>query len=369
MIKIFSKYPRELAHNKRYGVFNIEEVIDIVNKYNGKTNIFISIYGFDKMNKVSKYGKEFYLGDYDTADVNIAFFDFANDNCYSNIIKAHKWLKSEKIKHRINFSGRKYHLYIFVKNSDKLKYKKDALYNLQVWVCDELNFTYGKEDHREKDNPDIDSKLMGNLSGLTRISNTFNPAGRRYCISLNEKTLYSGEENINELAKEQQYLKGTLFEGKCLDLLKFDKQRIDIFNEETNYGADIPQLKGKVEIGKEHFYPCVYKMITEGGYENTFFCAIWLKDKGFSYKEADVIFKKYLSGKHRRTFGYGDDYNHARLHDKALESVYADKDGKYLLPRCGTIFQNHMCPGRCENFEKHYFSRKKKMEVTENDKI
>ena len=358
-------FPREIGIPKRKVIYNWEEMKNTIDKYNGKSNLFTTIYGFKKIKtKIFYGGFKYIICDYDTAKVDKLFFDFANDNSYKNIIKSHNILTKQKIRHCINFSGRKYHLYVFVKNAHKCMYLDDAVYNAQVDLCKQFNFTYGKEEHNKKNNPDIDSKLMGNLAGLCRIPNTYNLSGKKFCIMLNKKILISGHNNIQKMAETQQYLKNTFFGNEYLDLKQYDKQRIDVFNEETNFGKDIPKIKGKHEIGEEHFYPCVHKMITDGGYANVFNVAIWLKDKGYIYREADLIFKKYLKGKFRRTPGYGDDWKHSHIHDRTLETVYNDKSDKYLFPNCSLIWQEGNCLGRCHAFNKHYFSRKKKNEKT-----
>jgi len=355
---MFNNFPREVACPSRHVVYNWEQMQELINKTNGKTNVFTTIYSFKEIQTKTTFdGFNYEVCNYSTAIVDKLFFDFANEQCYENVIKMHNYLLSKNIKHAINCSGRKYHLYIFVKNSDVCNHLKDAIYNAEVTLCKELNFTYGQENHNTTNNPDIDSKLMGNLAGLTRIPNTFNPTANRYCIKLNKGILLSGHTNIQELAKRQQYVSETFGTG-YLDLTLYDIPRIQVFNEQTNFGEDIPLLMTDHEVGEEHFYPCVYKMITEGGYNNLFNVAIWLRDKGFTYKEADLIFKKYLSGKYRRTPGYGDDYEHSHIHDKTLETVYSDNKDRYLFPNCSTLWQEGNCPGKCKFFDSHYAQRK-----------
>ncbi|MEK6884266.1 MAG: hypothetical protein AABY22_31840 [Nanoarchaeota archaeon] len=347
--------------NKRKIVKSWKEMKEEIDKYNGKTNVFTSLYSFKKTQTktTNEYSNE--LGDYTTANVDKLFFDFANDNCYNNIIAMHNYLLNLNLKHCINCSGRKYHVYVFVKNSDKCLFLKDACYNAQVDICKKLNLTYGQENHNTPNNPDIDSKLMGNLAGLTRLPNTWNPTAKRFCIRLTKDWLLRGHEAILKLAQEQQY-EWEVFGKECLNLLDYDRRRIDVFNEETNFGLDIPLLMGEQEIGEEKFYPCVYKMITDGGYGNLFNVALWLRDKGYTYKEADLIFKKYLKGKFRRTPGYGDDYEHSHRHDKNLETAYGDNEGRYLFPTCSVIWQEGNCPGKCKAYNKHYWNRKKREE-------
>ena len=267
-------------------------------------------------------------------------------------------MQTKNIKHKINFSGRKFHLYIGLKNHEQCQHVKDALYNMQVEFCNQVGFTFGKEDHSSKINPDIDSKLMGNLAGLTRIDNTFNPSGQRFCISLNSEMLYSGFENIVELAKHQHFLKDVWFGQELIDLTQFDKERFSKFSQIES--INIPMIDVDEDFGEEKLYPCVKKMLVErSGYNGWFQSALWLREKGFTYQEADAIFKKYLS-KYKRTDGWGNDYLHAIHSDKTLETVYKDTNQKYLFPNCFTIFKEGNCPGKCSHFQDMYVSRRQK---------
>lgn len=333
---------------------NWEEAKALINRTNGKTNVFTSVYSFAKTAERKRDDFSYTLCDYETAIVDKLFFDFAAFDSYSAMMRMHIWLISQNILHRINFSGRKFHLFVFVKNSENLQYKADAVYNAQKWICDTTGLTYGQEDHSRQDNPDIDSKLMGNLAGVTRYPNTWNIHGKKFCICLNQEALNKGYEYIAQIAEQQQYFKDVWFGKNRLDMKEFDKPKEHLVSEFNEY--NIPNYEGASNVGDEGFFPCTDQMIKHGGFESWFFSAVWLRDKGFTYKEADSVFKKYL-GQNARTDGWKNDYEHAKHSDRTLETVYSDRERRYIFPSCQTLWDKGFCPGKCANFSKMYAHR------------
>lgn len=344
---MFDTFPRELCTPKRKVILTMDEMVHNINRLNGKVNLFTSIYSFDDCN----ISGEYFLPRYDTARIDKMFFDFANDNCYVNALKLHEWCNKNNIKHNINFSGRKFHAYIYIMNSEFCKDKKRALFNAQTYICKELGFSYGIENHAINSNPDIDSKLMGNLAGLTRLPNTYNLQGKRFCICLNKESLLSGFENIKKLAEKQQHFRNIIFNKEYLDISKFDN-----IDKEINK-IEIPLIDNDIDFGDENFYPCIKKMLIDrSGFEGWFYSAIWLREKGFTKNESDNIFKKYLI-KYKRNDGSVNDYLHSKNSDKTVQSVYNDKD-KYLFPKCETLFLKGFCPGKCKHYNDMYAMRK-----------
>ena len=133
---MFNSFPREIACPKRHVVYNFEQMKNLIDKNNGKTNVFTTVHSFKEIQTKQTYdGFNYEVCNYSTALVEKLFFDFANEQCYDNVIKMHEYLTTKNIKHAINCSGRKYHLFVFTKNAGVCRFLKDATYNAQIKIC------------------------------------------------------------------------------------------------------------------------------------------------------------------------------------------------------------------------------------------
>jgi len=103
-------------------------------------------------------------------------------------------------------------------------------------------------------------------------------------------------------------------------------------------------------ISKEKFWPCVENMIVkQSGCHPWYWATIWLRDMGYSKKEADKIMEFYLS-QFKRTDGYINDYQHYKFSDRHLDKVFDDKYGKHWFPSAGHLFKKGLCPGKCPHY-------------------
>jgi len=261
----------------------------------------------------------------------------------------HDWLTKKDLMHCVVFSGGGFHVYVFVTDSQNMNNKKDALFNAQKFIADQIGLSIGLPDQA-----DIDTGVVGDIARYTRVPNTYNPKHGRFCIPLNKDNLKLSFDEIKELAKKQNFVDDIFIGSLKLTMIPFDRPR---FNE--NMKIDMPAIVDEAMYNsEERFYPCVKKMIMEkSGFKAWFYSICWLRDKGYTREEAIEIMKKYLI-KFKRTDGYSDDFDHMMRHDNTINCVYDNSD-RYEFPRCESLWLEGYCPGRCSHFNDIYWKRAK----------
>jgi hypothetical protein len=172
-------------------IYNTEtEFLKFVNAGNGiKKAIYRSVYNFRQT--INKNNKE--VPNYETAIIDKVMFDFDDRECnncaWIECNKLHQELNKEKIRHKINMSGRGYHLFILT-NSCDLCHPKSALYNCQKFYINKLKLL-------------CDEKIVGNIAQLCRVVGTYNTKARRFCISVAECDFEKGDDYCKNLGITQ----------------------------------------------------------------------------------------------------------------------------------------------------------------------
>ena len=311
--------PRELAMPKRVLINNKKDFLKLINKNNCKNHVYTTIYHFTDINN-NKI-------DYNTAIIDKVFFDLDSDECYEDMLKLHREFNSNKLKHAVIFSGRGFHIYLFVKISN-LKNQKDALTLTHKYFIDKLQLN-------------VDEHIIGDLARLTRVINTYNIRRRRYCIPITEKYINRGYEKIRERAERQYFAKKYIFNKNLFDITQFDRQIIP-----TPLNIDINNIKSDiVDFNKLKIPPCVLMMLQnshpiwkERGYVLTFF-----RDKGLTEEETVQIISKFWNKetiKHSIVDRRGD-----------RQSYYIFKDvNRYLFPKCDKLMYQNLCPKKCNQY-------------------
>lgn len=228
---------------KRAVIHNKSELDRAILLNNFRTDCFATVYPSRRIIKDTTIDKLFY--DFDTGthkDIQ------DNPECYTNIIEIHERLDSV---HRIHFSGRGFHCFVYTipYSEGNDEHKTHVLRS-----CHRYFSSFGvKPDRQVKD-----------LARMFRIPNTFNISGQRYCIPLDEKMLYSGYDNIRELAKSPQ----SSFAVFGTEL--FDIGSVDI--SEPTYN----RVKAEVADNIDVLIPCaqyVMNMIHPDHYQKVAFVA------------------------------------------------------------------------------------------------
>tara|TARA_R110002020_G_scaffold256284_6_gene469953 strand:- start:3444 stop:4490 length:1047 start_codon:yes stop_codon:yes gene_type:complete len=161
-----------------------EEYSDFIKMYNGKMNVFTSVYDYEYFSE--NRGLEYSI------ILDRIFLDFdAHDGdleeAYNACRKMHGWLVVNKdYKHTIAFSGRGFHIFVYGKRTHSLRQIK-AFFN----ICrDVVNGSKSLDD------------LVINTSRLRRVQNTYHLGANSYCIPLDGLDLVNGLDYILNKAKK-----------------------------------------------------------------------------------------------------------------------------------------------------------------------
>ena len=272
-------YPTEFSKMRRILINNSSELRRVIELNNFRADCFATVYQSRREVKDTIIDKLFY--DFDT-DTHGTIQD--NPECYNNIIQAHEILTKNNIVHRVHFSGRGFHCFVYTKpysnkninideNSEYIMYLIEHYNNKELAIsayCDEVKkrMLVTCHNHFNSRGIDLDEKVGKDLARMFRIPNTWNIDGQRYCIPLDEKMLYSGYDNIRELAKSPQKT-FTIFGSELFDITSVDFVEPTYEKVKINI-TDIDNINGRFLL------PCAqHVMNTEhpGHYQKVAFIA------------------------------------------------------------------------------------------------
>lgn len=316
---LFKGFPREVGPPRKI-VNNKTEFLKYINLYNGKRKaIYTSIYQFENL-CYAPYIKPMY----ESAVVDKIYFDFDDKSCnaYENCMELHKECEKDKLRHCIIFSGRGYHLYIFVKKKD-LKYKKAAVRGAQEYFINKLKLI-------------VDKQVVGNIAQLARIPNTFHIKAKRFCIPLTREQLEKGIDYIKALANNQNFVTNTIMGRKLLDISKWDKEL------SGNINLKVPKINSKylksLNLTKD-IPPCLSILLKKKnmGWKERYLIILYFKEKGYAKEEVFQILKKHLSERKLK---------HCIKEEKQLQYLFGRDD--LLFPSCENLISEGVCPGKCK---------------------
>jgi hypothetical protein len=280
----FAEFPRETGFPHRNGiVYSMSEFIDRVNRYNGKTDVFVSLYSFDSLKPNGR-------PNYDSAKIQWLYFDLDNENCLQSAQILHTYLMENDICHMIFFSGRGFHFYISVVYPNLLQNKKDTILNAVTDIADKLGFKIGIDD-----SADIDGHTIGNIAQLVRVPNTYNPKRQRFCIPITSLDLKSlNFEEFKNLALTQRKI-SNVYGETSLDVKQFDvesKLRFEVPTEDLGGELDL-------ELNIEKFLPCVKALLNRkvNKHRERFYIITYCKELGLPLKDTVKLLLKYLPAK------------------------------------------------------------------------
>lgn len=351
MTGLFNTFPREMGFPERTGKYRCiedkEEFIKIIDAFNGRKNVYTTIYSFGTI----KEGKYYKIPDYDSAIVDKVFLDLDSKDSLVNIQKIHTALVKQDLKHTMIFSGGGFHCYIKCEKAN-ISYKKECVMNMQRYVAELCKLTIG-----EPEKNDIDEHIIGDVARISRIPNTYNLKRKCFCIPIKEEDFeqYKTIPDFQEFAKLQRPMRFAWYGEKEIETLKYDFVPKD---KQAIYDINIPD--GKIDIkdfGEEKFWNCVKKMIVDrSNHKFWFWGAIWLRDIGYNKEETKEICKKYMSV-YTRTDIERNDYEHALKHDSLFDIIFNKKTNNFF-PTCEKLFSEGLCDGKCKHYNKLYLERR-----------
>lgn len=280
--------------------------------YNQKKDIYLSVYEYDGDIHISNVIVDKIFLDFDYDDDMLFFY---------NVRKVAQFLADSNYKFSIRFSGRGFHLFIYLDTSIPLKNPK---YAIRQWV---------KSMHINT-NTDSDSAVVGDLRRVSRMLASMNLKTHLYCIPLKYSELMNYTyHRICEMAKE--------LHTESYDDIYYDGDKLlDISDYDTTTINKSQTIKDNIDISNititNKYPPCIEQMLKnqELGYYERGQLIVFLRDQGYSFYEILVVLKSILSP---------DKYYHSIEEEKQPEYLYYARED-ILFSSCDTQKNNGICP-------------------------
>ena len=287
--------------------------------YNGKKDLYISVYDYFGFKKEDIRPEN--------AIIDKIFLDFDYDDefkFFNDVKTVAKFLYEIGAKFKIRFSGRGFHLFVYLTEQD-LKNPSKAI---KRWV----------KDLHQKTNTQSDPAVVGDLRRVCRMLGTMNMKTHLYCIPLDYAHLMNFTyEAICEMAQEYEPtyqnddklcgVEEWIIDGALVDISGYDSE------EEIIKPTPIDVSKIKIQDG---YPPCIEKMLANPnlGYYERGQLIIFLRDQGHSFYEILTILKSILSEKK---------YIHSTEEENQPEYLYYIRED-LLFGNCDTQKENGICP-------------------------
>lgn len=320
MRMLINDFPRQIGTPHRELVIDENDFFNKINKYNGKKNVYYSVY---KPNKDDKFINVI---------IDKIFLDFDDENAIQDVIKLHEHLLKEDIQHLLIYSGKKgFHVYIFtIKN--ELKNSKAALKNAHEYFIKLLNIN-------------VDQHIVGDIARIARVPNTYHITGCKFCIPLLKNDLYEGIQHIKQKAKSQQS-KFTVYGQKLFDMTQFDtnveyKEREHI---DTDFTYQIPFSEKIIK----KFPKCVQHWLENPddfkGIHNScrYWFAVCCREMYLPSSLCDEIAKYYWDKSKNRYKDF--------CIEKQIYYAYKSKDDKFMM--CDNLIKKKLCLKKCDDYAK-----------------
>lgn len=307
------KLVKEFFVKKRIVIDCYDDIQKYIKIYNGKFNIFESVYCF--IDNVSS----------DNVIVNKIFLDFDYDKdetFFYDARKIAKYFMNKGIRFCIRFSGRGFHIFPYVEfDTTDINYR-NAIRN------------YVHELHKIN-NTSSDSAVVGDLRRLRRVLHTINPKSHLYCIPLSYEDLQTKTyEEIKEYAKKDRGYNDIFYNNKYISLSDYNYYDyhidIDVDSIDNDYNIDV----------SSNIPPCIQSFLLNPdlGYKERTDLIIYFRDMGYSYNNIVDILEEHLSS---------EKFHHCMVDEKQVERIM-QKD-MLLMRNCNTLKSFGLCPSKeCE---------------------
>lgn len=319
----------EFGNPKRKFCENLKEIKEYVKLYNGKTNCYKTVYGFEQYFP-SQYRN---VPNYDTAIIDKVYMDFDGKETFDEVKRVHEMYLKDDIKHIINFSGNGFHILVYTDKTHIVN-KQPALHR----YCDEISML-------------MDQKVVNDQVGrLYRIIYTLHIDKKRYCIPLCEDDLKLTWKEICEKSKTLNGIKREVFGREVISL-----ERLDYPEEDGEFGNNTIDLDGleinidTSQLDAEIFPKCALipmKKEHPRFYERMVYFT-FMRSCGFSLKTA----KKAV----RRTWKEPE-LTHSFNEEKQADKIYANEvsfPSRYKIASNGYCYGCKLCePKTVEELEK-----------------
>ena len=316
MLHISAPYPRNIIKTPK-------QYRNLIKEWNGKKNLFRSVYHFNKF-------------DFSDIIINQVYFDFDDHDgtytgMYDDVLSFIKKLKADNVKFRINFSGRGFHVYVGSEhcNMDRKIYLR--------MLYDHIIEQYGLTN--------VDTATFGNIKQLRRIENTINIKSNLYCIPITyQEMLFLNLDEIRELAEKP----------RSFDICWIDGNEIKLDNVNLSNNINENHI---IEHGDGEFKeindilpePCIVRILhlVHPNQKERFLLCLWLSSKFRENKDINDFDLNKLSER-IITFMRGlnwDDYSEVPNINKSTRyQVLNIINKKYnWIPSCENRRLHHIC--------------------------
>ena len=214
--QLYGGMPREFASPQRRAVSSTEELVALIDQYNGRSDVFVSAYPFATDER--SYGDVL---------INKAVFDF--DGEWDRLVRTHEWLEERGAAHIVVFSGSDAsgHVYVLTeptRHQQSLEYfQRDVVVDgaglrtcrecgnpvetsdasaVARWRCPVCERRMADDQTRLA----VDENLVGDPSTMIRVPNTWNPGAERFCVPLKPGEVTRDLGRVYSLAESQRDL-------------------------------------------------------------------------------------------------------------------------------------------------------------------
>ena len=192
------KFPREMwagshlesaVQPRRVVVETRDEYIDFIKTYNGKMNVYTSVYDYDDF--THNRGLEH------TVNIDRLFLDIdahgeeSLEDAYTDLKRLHNWLMEKNLLHTMAFSGRGFYIFVYGKRTFDLR-KVKAFFD----ICHDVIYK----------SPRLDNRVI-NTARLRRVQNTYHMGAKRFSVVLNHEDLSKPLEHVLEVSKRPRSIK------------------------------------------------------------------------------------------------------------------------------------------------------------------
>jgi len=286
---LFGSYPREFGKNRTF-LKTREDAIKTINTMNRKTNCWMTIHKIDKQRE------------YTSAIVEKLFFDLDGKNSLDKTKLFHEYLLKHDIQHVILYSGNGFHIYTMTSPASRntgIKSIKRAVRNAQLSMIKDAKMTVG-----DPDECDFDSHVIGDISRISRIPNTLNLSGKRYCVPLTQHDLQSTLQDIEKKAEKQSF-QYDLFGNRLIDLQEYDMEIDGLIESVDNIHISDTELsrilndKSEIDCKKilDKLPPMINQLLVSGacGYRDRYLTILAFREIGVPIEITISICRRFWS--------------------------------------------------------------------------
>ena len=312
-------------------VKDISDYKDFIKIYNGKMNIYTSVYDYEYFTE--KRGLEYSIIldriflDFDAHDGNL-------EEAYNACNKMHKWLIEKEYKHTVAFSGRGFHIFVYGEVTQSLRRIK-AFFN----ICrDVVNGSSSLDE------------LVINTSRLRRVQNTYHLGANCWCIPIEDMS--KGLEEIIKLADRPSKHQPKYYGDKLVewpDVKSMEVVDIEIDSVESpGFLPILPCLKNAI-------------MVENPNHRVRVLLVQWYNE----FLSEMVVIENELNCTPREISGEAL-RDMKRIIEKEIKTIADNEDiwidynatktkghidyiirNRYMAPHCNTLIDEGMCVGKC----------------------